>query len=61
MPATFRCYFLDADNRMQAAEVIDAKALGQMHAKPQTVDIGAAAHNAIVSGDAACNVRQRVG
>ena len=27
--ATFRCYFLDADNRIQAAEVIEAKALGE--------------------------------
>jgi hypothetical protein len=27
MPATFRCYFLDADNRIRAAEIIDAKGL----------------------------------
>ena len=39
----------------------DAEALGQMHAKPQAVDIGSAAHNAIVSREAACNVRQHVG
>ena len=29
MQATFRSYFLDADNRIQAAEVVEAKALGQ--------------------------------
>jgi hypothetical protein len=29
MPATFRCYFLDPDNRIQAAEIIDAKGLGE--------------------------------
>ena len=29
MPATFRCYFLDTDNRIRAAEVIDAQGLGE--------------------------------
>jgi hypothetical protein len=26
---TFRCYFLDANNHIRAAEVIEAKALGE--------------------------------
>jgi len=28
MPATFRCYFLDTDNHIRAAEIIEAKGLG---------------------------------
>jgi hypothetical protein len=29
MQATFRCYFLDPHNRIQAAEIIDANGLGE--------------------------------
>jgi len=29
MTATFRCYSLDPDNRIQGVEIIDAKALGE--------------------------------
>src|ERR1700730_5920673 len=38
----------------------DAKALGYMHAKPQAIEIGTAAHNSIVLRKAARNVRQGV-